>query len=467
MRIKKLLILLLVTIPFWTNAQQATISQTINWLNSNLKEIQQDKMIFNHQFEYDPQNFDFMTIRIKESDSKGGGETIEYQFYPGHINPNKTKFDVHKTEINVTLYAKEGLRVIKKHNNGTFSAFKGKIVLRCDDPQLAKDVISQMNQIMENAAYKGIQLANKEAALQWLTTNIGDLGLTNTMTKQKFEHFPDKRDKLTLNVTTGKSNTHWQYDFYANDFNAYSGKLEPEGEQLLIRFWTIENQKLVKIFRDGEQQKFDKFMQLYANDAKMAMDILEAFKIVFGGSPTNLPDTQNSGTGSSSAIPSNDTPNQFTQCEFNRNEIDPFTKKRIVITTSPMHKILFTRTNVAFGLSNDQLLVEFQLLQDGEDAIYSTDMNSRLWLRTNNDQVIELAPFQPHTSSIDKNIRMVKECQFKPEFHITREQLKMIADSGVTGFRITTNQGTIERKELGAKNQGKIQKAASCLLGEL
>ena len=290
----------------WTSIEESS-----SWMNKNLQNIRQDSKTFEQDIQVDKEKHNYTALTIKETDAKGGITSHLFDFYLGHLDKSKTTFEIKGTEINVILSTKDGLKLIKTSKDGSFQAYKNKIEIKCDDPQLAKDVIDAMNYTIHQSTYSIKEVTDKESAIHWLTKNIQNVNFTTVKVEQDLQYLVDQRNKLVLNVTetNDKGKTDMEFTFYANDFNGSKGELNVKGESLVMKFVTQDNLNMVKIYKNGEQQKFNKYFELYADDAKIALDILDVFQVAFGKSNV-VPTTK---TNSPDATP-DVTPSSGTSC---------------------------------------------------------------------------------------------------------------------------------------------------------
>lgn len=262
----------------WSNSQDA-----INWLNENIAKVQLDKETYGQSIKFNSSEDDYTTLTITKVDAKGSTSTSTYEFYLGHIDASKTDFIVKGTAINISAKTTNGEEVIKLLKDGAFQVYKNELVIKCDDPQLAKDVVNAINFAIDSSTYKALSFENSSEAINWLSQEVKDFELSESKIIQSFEYFEDERKRMVLKTreSNAKSNVQWEYIFYANDFSDLLGNVDVSGEKFKIKFTTIDNEKMVKIFKDSEQQNFNKYFELSVKDPKLALNILEAFKVVF------------------------------------------------------------------------------------------------------------------------------------------------------------------------------------------
>jgi hypothetical protein len=155
----------------------------------------------------------------------------------------------------------------------------------CFDVKKAKDIAAALRFLSANTTPKAKTFANKQAALDFIKQNIGDLTSGTKSIKQKFEVADDNPCKInfTINTTDEKGKTVEEvYEFTLLDMNKQAVEFKPAGPNMSIIFSCKNKQKLVKFYKDGAQQSFTSDIEILCTDVEVAKNISEALKFAMG-----------------------------------------------------------------------------------------------------------------------------------------------------------------------------------------
>ncbi len=224
------------------------------------------------------------TYTAGKTDAKGVASEESFLFYPYLLDVNTIKVETEGKflTVNSVVSGKKPLiKKIKKDQN----SFISELSITCFDVKKAKDIASALRFLSANTTPKAKAFANKQAALDYIKQNVGDLSAGSKSIKQKFEVAEDNPCKINLTISTtdekGKT-VEEVYEFTLLDMNKQAVEFKPSGPNISVGFSCKNKQKLVKFYKDGAQQSFASDIELLCTDVEIARNISEALKYAIG-----------------------------------------------------------------------------------------------------------------------------------------------------------------------------------------
>jgi hypothetical protein len=224
------------------------------------------------------------TYTIHKTDTKGVATSDSFVFYPYTLDVNNVKVETSGKYLAVNVLMAGKKPYVKKIRNNQ-SSFGSELSIMCFDVKKAKDIASAFRFLSANTTPKGSAFANRQAALDFVQNKTGETTASGKTIKQKVEQANDNPCKITVTVTTtddkGKT-TEEIYEFTLLDINKQVIEYKPVGPNVVVTLSCKNKQKLIKFYKDGDQQSFTSDVELLYTDIDVARNISDAVRMAAG-----------------------------------------------------------------------------------------------------------------------------------------------------------------------------------------
>lgn len=149
-------------------------------------------------------------------------------------------------------------------------------------------------------------------------------------------------------------------------------------------------------------------------------------------------------------------------CRFEKNEIDDFTKTKIVKTK--LQTISTTRSQlIKLSLVKNKKLYFKMLYHSGGMSSIVVSTNNPITLMLKNDDILELIPTEIYSSEITA----LNGTEIVCNYYITKQELQKIRSLGLKKIRFNTSKSyydfVVEKENL----QSKFNSQVDCFLNEI
>lgn len=261
-----------------TPAKFTTVAEAMKFLQTNIEGASLGTEEYKLTFEgstAEPYTCTYSTVK---TDSKGVTTEESYLFYPYMLDVNTVKVEPDGKYLNVTslLTGKKAyIKKIKKDQN----SFVGELNIISFDVKKAKDIAAALKFLGANTTPKARVFTSKQAALDYIKQNVGEVTYGSKTIRQKVDLAEDNPCKVILTVNTddkGKS-TEQIFEFTLSDINKQV-EYKPAGSNVSIVLTSKNKQKLIKPYKDGAQQSFTTDVEFLCSDIEVAKTLTDAFK---------------------------------------------------------------------------------------------------------------------------------------------------------------------------------------------
>lgn len=262
----------------------STVAEAMQFIQANIEGASVGTDQYKVMFEGNATDPYASTYTISKTDAKGVTTDEIFMFYPYLVDVNSVKIETEGKYLSVNSIVSGKKAFIKKTKNNQAS-FVSELPLICFDVKKAKDIATALRFLSANTTPKAKAFANKQAALDFVKQNIGDLNAGTKSIKQKIEYAEDNPCKLNLTVSTtdDKGKTVEEiFEFTLLDINKQIADFKPTGSNISIALSCKNKQKLVKAYKDGAQQSFASDVELLVTDVEVAKNIADALKFAIG-----------------------------------------------------------------------------------------------------------------------------------------------------------------------------------------
>ncbi|HZY24717.1 MAG TPA: hypothetical protein VFE71_02730, partial [Bacteroidales bacterium] len=226
---------------------------------------------------------DPLNVRYVQGKTDAKGVTVEQslEFYPYMLDPGSVKIGSSGKFLMVEASVTGKKSFVKVFKEGKQQAFDDNIGIMAFDSKQAKDIAGAIKYLAENSKPKDKVWSDKQSAIKFITENIGDMKSEGKEVKQKTGMINNDpcRVSLTISTTDDKGKTADEiYEFTLSDMNKSTVDLKVSGKNVEVAISCKNNEKLVKVYKNGVQQAWGTEVKAEANDVETAKNIVEAFK---------------------------------------------------------------------------------------------------------------------------------------------------------------------------------------------
>jgi hypothetical protein len=260
----------------WKNNEEA-----ITYLTSTLKGetigTEAYKLNFS-SISADPLNVRYV---LSKTDTKGATAEQSWEFYPYMLDPGTVKVSSSGKYLNVEAAVSGKKSFVKVFKDGKQQAFIDGIEIMSFDSRQAKTISEAIKYLAGNSKPKDKVWADKESVIKYITDNVSDLKGDGKEVKQKIGLINNDPCRFSLTVSTsddkGKT-TEEIFEFTLSDMNKQTVESKVSGKNLEVALFCKNKEKLVKAYKNGEQQAWATGAEISVNDVETAKNIAEAFR---------------------------------------------------------------------------------------------------------------------------------------------------------------------------------------------
>ncbi|MGS0524102.1 hypothetical protein ACU8V7_01870 [Zobellia nedashkovskayae] len=258
-----------------------TVNSALDYLNNHINDIQSDGRTTTQKLTLE----DYMaTFSLKETISDKNEEHL-YSFNLTDINQNKISFNDKKTRFYLVLNTNKEEKYIGHSFNRETENYEKEILLyfnSYDEAYVSKEalqflVVHFKDQITETNESFEIGL---EDALSQLSTKIKPVQADNLRYEQEIELLETETStfKFTQTESSDKKTTKYVYEFSAKDLSQKSSKVIVSGKRVWAEIGVKSEQKLVKVYKDGQVQNYENKIEIEALNPENAKEIVAILK---------------------------------------------------------------------------------------------------------------------------------------------------------------------------------------------
>jgi hypothetical protein len=260
----------------------SSVAEAMKYLEDNIKggTVLNDK----YALTFEGDNTDPFQCNYKENytDAKGAITETGYLFYPNTLDPASVRIESSGKFLSVVSVAKGKKSYVKKLAKENKNSYDSRLEIMAFDSKEAKDIADAMKYILTNAIPKEKVWADKQAAVNYIKENVGNLAGTGKEVKQKLDIVDNDPCKLSFTITTtdDKGKTIEEiYEFNLSDMNKLAVDFKTSSGNVYITLICKNKQKLVKVYKNGAQQSYGSDVEIVDDDIDTGKNIVEAFKL--------------------------------------------------------------------------------------------------------------------------------------------------------------------------------------------
>jgi len=220
-----------------------------------------------------------------KTDSKAANTEDRLEFYPYMLDPSSFSINASGKWLTVKGQVRNKKSFIKVYKNNQQQNFVSEFELMANDSKQAKDITEALKYIASNTKSVGHDFTNQKTAMNYVIENIGDLKVSDKELKQKITLTDNDPCKVvfTRNSTEASNKSAEEiFEFNLSDMNKLTVEAKVSNKNVVVVLVCKNRDKLVKAYKNGEQQAFTSDIEIALDDVDIAAGITEALKTAIG-----------------------------------------------------------------------------------------------------------------------------------------------------------------------------------------
>jgi hypothetical protein len=263
----------------------ANMSQAVEWLSGNSEDVTIDNKSYHQTIQFNTSNENQIDLNIITSDVAGTSTNDRFEIYPEDLSKDEMKIKISGKKLSVPLSTGKS-KYIKAFLGDAQQNFTDETEMFFEDIQKAKSFIAALQYIQEKSIVSDRTMSNSETAFTFLKEHITAIEIAGNKREQKLEPQESGECKLkyTMSQTDSKGvSTEYAYDFILSDIDPAKSAIAVSGKELHVNLVTLNKQKLIKPYKNGEAGAFIYDFDIISGDVLEAKKILGAFLTVKNG----------------------------------------------------------------------------------------------------------------------------------------------------------------------------------------
>ncbi|MBK7710657.1 MAG: hypothetical protein IPJ37_06740 [Bacteroidales bacterium] len=218
---------------------------------------------------------------VAKTDAKGIKAEQTFEFYPYMLDPGTVKIGAAGKYLNVEASVGAKKPFIKVFKEDKQQAFDDKVEIMAFDARQAQEIAEAIKYLAGNGKPKEKVWSDKQSVIKFITENIGDIKNEGKEVKQKMGLINNDPCRISLTVSSaddkGKT-TDEIFEFTLSDMNKITVDLKVSGKNVDVIIPCKNKEKLVKAYKNGEQQAWGSEVKIGMTDIEAARNLAEAFR---------------------------------------------------------------------------------------------------------------------------------------------------------------------------------------------
>jgi hypothetical protein len=256
-----------------------TYDEQLTWLVDNIGDVTVSDKTHQQILQVDKTTKGAVNLEVVETTSKLTKST-RYQFNLADINPNSLNFKISGAYFSVEFETNRKQKLIKTYIDGEQGNYNYDLKILAYSVENARDlkyILDKIIPLAEQEVSNALpQINSVQDATSLLSTEVKEVIINDVTNTQKINN--DCKAKLDVVVDDMKKKTESSFEFNLSDINEHSLDYKILGKKFQIVFQTKGGYKLIKAYKDQEQQNFDDDGSILCDDGENARLIMHALK---------------------------------------------------------------------------------------------------------------------------------------------------------------------------------------------
>lgn len=281
------IIFLLFSTLFVTNSHAQELSNPLNLLQQNVKDVTIKEAVYKQTFQ-EKNGSCIVSVKILSTDKQ---DEVEYEFNLSDLNEYKIELNASRQSLNIECETKGRKNVIRVYENGRIKKYTNNFEFYAKDVDNGKLIVEQLKKQVETCNENQNDLANilgnspdLNLAIQYLKTNIKKVTVNEISVEQSFSVNDEFNALCSFDITHSEDSKNIKYIFNATDINLSSVDFETKNEFVFIQGQAKGNSKLIEVFENGEKENFTNKFEFYVEDIEAGRKIKNVLMYYVGES---------------------------------------------------------------------------------------------------------------------------------------------------------------------------------------
>jgi len=236
-----------------------------------------------YKLDFSSVSSDPLYVRYVQGKTDSKGITVEQSFelYPYMLDPASVKIGSSGKFLSVEVSVKDKKSFIKVFKEGRQQSFDNNMTIMSFDSRQSQEIAEAIRYLAGNSKPKDKVWGDKQSAVKFISENVTDLKSEGKEIKQKTELTNNDPCRISYSVSTSDDKgkiTDEIYEFSLTDINKQMVDFKVSGKNVEVTLQCKNKTKLVKVYKNGEQQAWGTDVKIGVNDIETARNIAEAFK---------------------------------------------------------------------------------------------------------------------------------------------------------------------------------------------
>ena len=258
-----------------------TFNEALNFLSSEIGEIEVGQETFNQSFTYDS---DRPTVITYTWEDPSEGESRKYVANIADFNEQSVSFNTKNGNVWLTLETQGERDLIQTYEDGEPDDYESEVQMMAADIEQARVLEKALKALIATAADRtqdsfipGNAKPDLSTTAGYLAEHVGDATLGNDVYEQSFT-YDNAQHQLKFEVTDvgdGDKNT---YQVNPADLNVNAIDLDTKGNGVVITLETQAERDLIQVLENDVVDGYEDEMNIYAPDVESGRHWVEALK---------------------------------------------------------------------------------------------------------------------------------------------------------------------------------------------
>ncbi len=283
----------LLMLPARKLRSQASLSKSLAAISEHVKDVQIDKVTYKQSINILDGNKGKIGFVSVATDDKGKTSSDKFEFFLSDIDKNTVLRKTSGKKLFVSLSVDNNQKFIKHYTEDKPDNYTSSLEILSAGADEAQQLVDLFKSAIPLAGSVKKNWNTASEALAWLKSNISKVISGQDTYEQAFSFGEGKEYLASLagKKTDQKGvSTDEKYEFSILDLDPKKSAIKVSGTQLSVYLEIKGNEPYIKYTRNGEEQNYEKNLEIYAEDSEQAHNIIDALAAAAEKSRAVMPD---------------------------------------------------------------------------------------------------------------------------------------------------------------------------------
>src|SRR4030042_6899252 len=256
-------------------------TKTVDWLDDFKGEIPAGNYTYKYEYTYFNKELCGINIKAVKIDKKGEERVNRNELYLSDVDENAIKFKVTGKFITVSLETKNSQKFFRYYEGDEFKSYASSVDIYTDQVDKARALVDAFKERLKDCSQQDKSWGSLNESLEWMAKSISTTTRGGTEYNQSFSYDGVKNHLAVFNrkFNDSKGNeVNEVYSFNLADVDPGKVNLVVSGKDLSIELDTKNNEKYIRISKNGDIQNYDNDFAIHVSSLEEARNMIQAFK---------------------------------------------------------------------------------------------------------------------------------------------------------------------------------------------